>query len=94
MSQDFRGIAVLPGQPCCGAAQALGGKRLLMSKAPRLPLDECDRAGTCRCRYRKFPDRRDDSGDRRVLGVNSASIWTAETLDRRKTRGRRKTDPG
>ncbi len=42
----------------CEAARSLAGRRFLSSEAPALPLPDCDRPETCRCRYRKHGDRR------------------------------------
>ena len=57
-------VAISPGSSSCEAASALKGKRFLSAEAPRLPLTECTAQDTCRCVYRKYPDRR--AGPRRA----------------------------
>jgi hypothetical protein len=79
----YHAVGVKPGKDCCGAAQALRGKRFLSSEAPRVPLRECT-AHTCGCTYQHFDDRR--SGiDRRRATAHPAG-------ERRRSRGRRVDD--
>jgi hypothetical protein len=54
----FHGVALNPGAECCDAMRAIGEQRFLSDDAPRLPLDDCTLARTCRCVYRHFDDRR------------------------------------
>ena len=55
----YRGVEVIGNHAgCCGAVQAIAGKRFLSDDVPVLPLNGCD-AGDCNCSYRLFDDRRD-----------------------------------
>ena len=62
---SFRAVSVTPGLDACAAVRDVAGQRLLGREAPSLPLENCDRAAHCQCRYTHFPDRR-AGGDRRV----------------------------
>jgi hypothetical protein len=73
----------------CAAAQALKGRRYLGSEAPRLPLADCTSAATCRCVYRKHPDRR--AGPRREADTTGLRR-SSPTPERRGSRGRRSKD--
>ena len=76
----------------CAAAQARSGKRLLSIEAQPLPVTECDQL-RCRCRYRKFPDRRTEArrlSDLALLTTSDVSLHTGR--GQRKGNGRRRTD--
>lgn len=86
----WRAVEIVPAKGACPAARALKGKRYLVDEAPRLPLTHCSSSDTCTCSYRKLPDRRtdlrreqDDTGIRRFMQPSE---------DRRRKRGRRKSD--
>jgi hypothetical protein len=52
-------VAIEVGEDCeCSAAQSHANERFLSEDAPRLPLDECNDPGRCRCTYHHFDDRR------------------------------------
>ena len=74
----------------CEAARALAGQRILVSEAPLLPLPDCD-SERCRCRYRRYEDRRQEARRDSDVGI-TRTMETMSTQDRRKRRGRRKTD--
>jgi hypothetical protein len=79
----FHAVGVKPGQTCCQAALAIKGQRFLSAEAPKLPLKACDTA--CSCVYAHYDDRRSGS-DRRMRASGTRH-------DRRRSGGRRATDP-
>jgi hypothetical protein len=89
MKQDVRAVSIVCGAQRCQSAAELKGKRRLMSQAAPLPLAECTMSASCKCRYQKYGDRRDE--DRRALGstVRGALYGIQE---RRKPMGRRPED--
>ena len=56
--KKYRGAEVIAGKCACGAARSLANLRLLAADVPPLPLKNCDRPSTCKCKYRRFNDRR------------------------------------
>jgi hypothetical protein len=85
----YPAIAVVSPVDCCAAARELSGRRLLTAEAPRLPLADCTQPSQCKCRFRKFTDRRDGDDDRRQLGSEARSIWYAGPQRRVSPTGRR-----
>ena len=83
----YHAVSIRPGVESCGAAQRLGNMRFLSSKAPALPLPECN-FSPCTCRYAHYSDRRSGFDRRRVLG-EPPSVAVGE---RRANFGRRSTD--
>jgi hypothetical protein len=85
----FRAVAIRPGEQSCEAARQFGRMRFLCTKAPRLPVPECD-AAVCNCRYVHYADRRSGTDRRAVYD------WTRErelgVVNRRSGRGRRADD--
>lgn len=63
--------------------------RFLSREAPMLPLPACTMPDSCRCRFRKYNDRR--QGDRRLFGSEPDRRWYAGE-ERRRLPGRRATD--
>jgi len=59
----YAAVTIYPCLEACPAAWKLQDVRYVSSEAPTLPLTDCDQA-TCKCRYRKYDDRR-DAEDRR-----------------------------
>jgi hypothetical protein len=72
----------------CAAVEALEGMRILATHAPALPMKNCSRAAECRCRFKKYVDRRDDEEGRRAKFGPELAAWYAGG-QRRKSRGRR-----
>ena len=58
-----------PGK-CCAAVKAIAGQRLLVDRAPPLPLADCD-LGSCQCRYQQYDDRRTDLRRDADVGIRS-----------------------
>jgi hypothetical protein len=88
----FHAVEIRCGSGACAAALELKSKRFLSRQSPPiLPLKDCDRPGSCTCRYVHHNDRRDDSRREADTG-----IWDMTKLDaagnRRLGRGRRKDD--
>lgn len=78
----------------CGALRAYRGKRFLARTAPPLPVPGCT-AQRCSCHYVHHADRRKPNEDRRALGrmAEEQHILVGNS-ERRKSRGRRKSDGG
>ena len=82
--QSFGGLAAV-------AVEALEGKRILATHAPSLPVPNCSMASECRCRFKKYADRREDEDGRRFKFGGERSAWYAGG-QRRKSKGRRRSD--
>jgi hypothetical protein len=90
----YAAVEVVCGKQCCEDVWALTGRRTLMADAPMLPLKTCSMQGTCACKFRKFPDRRQESSERRAVSGYRSSVRSAwyPGEERRGRRGRRATD--
>ena len=85
----WNAVSIVPTSGSCAAAQALKGQRYLSADAPRLPLPDCTSTESCRCVYRKHPDRR--AGPRRE--TETSGLKRSNTSpERRRSPGRRGTD--
>ncbi len=90
ISNPWHAVSIAPGKRACKAAQAMRDKRALSAEAPRLPLADCEHAGTCACRYEHHADRR---GSRRRARDNGFPARVYPGSERRRVaRGRRATD--
>jgi hypothetical protein len=85
----YRAVSIRPGEECCESARQFGKMRFLCSKAPRLPVPECN-APTCTCRYVHHADRR--SGKDRRSVFERTRERRLGVVNRRDARGRRATD--
>ena len=85
----WHAVHIAAGPKACDAVLALAKKRFLSSEAPRLPLAECPRPGSCQCGYRHHKDRR--SGPRRWSDQGGGNRSRPEG-ERREKRGRRADD--
>jgi hypothetical protein len=83
-------VSVLTGSGGCEPARALKGKRFLSAAAPRIPLPDCTAPQSCKCVYRKYPDRR--TGSRRAEDHGGMRRAAGGGPERRAGRGRRNTD--
>lgn len=66
----FAAVRIKPHQHACNAAFDLSHRTFLVSEAPNLPLNDCDKAESCRCGYVHYDDRRqgrDRRGDTIVM---------------------------
>ena len=57
-SAKYSGAEVIAGDGACDAARSLENLRFLSADVPPLPLETCDRRAICKCKYRRFNDRR------------------------------------
>lgn len=90
----FRATSITCGEDSCAAVQVFAGKRYLVeaNDIPPLPVTGCD-AKKCACTYSHHADRRDPDDDRRgPPGLRSDLHSYARESDRRRKRGRRKSD--
>jgi hypothetical protein len=87
----YSAVIIVPGGHCCLAATTAGLQKILSVEAPKLPLTECSMPERCRCRYRKYDDRRESHGERRAAGVWQPMLWD-QGEERREKRGRRNKD--
>lgn len=85
----FHAVSVVPGEVSCAAAKEIAPTRFLSREAPLLPLPACTMPDRCRCRFRKYNDRRQE--DRRLFGSEPDTRWYAGE-ERRRHPGRRSTD--
>ena len=90
-SSKYPAVTIQPGLRHCPAVEALEGKRILATHAPGLPMPNCSVASECRCRFKKYVDRREDEDGRRFKFGGERSAWYAGA-QRRKSRGRRAKD--
>lgn len=89
--RKFPAVTIVTGPDCCEAVGALEGARILAAAAPALPMPGCSMPERCRCKFKKYVDRRDDEEGRRFRYGQAGSSWYAGS-QRRKTRGRRAKD--
>lgn len=58
-----RCVVIEPGLIACKAIRAYAGQRVLMDKAPILPVQGCD-VKQCECRFLRYSDRRTEGARR------------------------------
>ena len=87
----WHAVTVVPCESSCAAATLCRNTRYLASQAPRLPLPKCPHPEACPCTYRHHEDRR--AGPRRSADAGGIAHGGKPTPNRRRTRGRRATDP-
>ena len=88
--KKYPAVTIVTGTNCCGAVRALEGMRILAIQAPALPMPNCTMPADCRCRFKKYVDRREDEQGRRFQ-FGGERAWYAGG-QRRKSRGRRDKD--
>jgi hypothetical protein len=86
----YHSISVVAKAGGCAAAKRCASERFLSHKAPKLPLPECDRPGSCACVYQHHTDRRDDP--RRTSDDGGPVPLMAPVNERRMRRGKRTSD--
>ena len=87
----FPAVTIFTGSNCCPAVSALKDRKILAKNAPPLPMPDCTIPDACRCRFRKYVDRRDDEQGRRFGYGQASGVWYAGG-QRRKSPGRREKD--
>ena len=90
-TRKYPAVTIATAADCCAAVSAFEGKRLLAAQAPPLPVPSCTMPAACRCRYKKYVDRREDDQGRRFHFGQERSAWYAGS-QRRKSSGRRDQD--
>jgi hypothetical protein len=90
-AKKFPAVTIVTPANCCGAAGALEGVRILAEHAATLPMPNCTMPIECRCRFKKYVDRREDEQGRRFNYGGERSAWYAGG-QRRKSNGRRDQD--
>lgn len=81
-----RCVIIEPGLIPCKAIHAYEGKRILMDKAPTLPVQGCD-AKQCECRFQRYDDRR--VGPRRTKMKAGNQIMAESNNNKRSRKDRR-----
>jgi len=89
-ASPYHAVAIRCPTNACAAARDSEGERHLSSRAPLLPLNECDRPDQCECRYQHYEDRR--TGSRRGSGHGPSIHDKSEYVERRLAKGRREED--
>ena len=85
----YAAVSIVTTGDCCELVKALSGVKILAAEAPLvLPLPDCTMPEQCRCRYKKYPDRRSGEVERRE---EAHSIWY-KGKERRRPGGRRRDD--
>jgi len=87
----YHAVSIKFGKNACAAAKQLSGQRFLASKAPQIPLPDCDVAA-CECRFTHFRDRRSGKDRRSPFGTGSIGGGTGRfDAERRQKTDRRKS---
>jgi hypothetical protein len=89
--RPYRAASVLVQGCACNGAKAIRGKRYLIADVPIIPLPECNQS-QCQCRYVRHEDRRKKDERRALYSLQSDLYAVNEKSDRRRGRGRRKSD--
>ena len=84
----YSAVSLVSSSGACAAVKALKGHRILAAAAPRLPLPGCSLPSQCKCRFQKYPDRRDDDEGRRFDDASERARWFSGE-ERRSERRRR-----
>ena len=90
-SGKYPAVTIQTGLRHCTAVETLNGVRILATRAPKLPIPNCSMTADCRCRFKKYVDRREDEDGRRFEFAGERSAWYAGG-QRRKSQGRRDKD--
>lgn len=88
----YRAVSVRCGAGACEEALALGSRRFLHGRLGQLPLEGCN-SPQCNCTFEHHADRRSSDDDQRApIGLRSELYAASGKPERRKRRGRRKSD--
>ena len=84
----FRSVSIYSAGHMCPAAKRTTGQLFLASAAPQLPLGGCTQKDSCRCKYKYYADRRQDTRRDQDAGLPRRPYHSD---DRRYRRDRRKS---
>lgn len=90
MSSKWHAVSIVLQGTSCAAATLCRNKRFLSNQLPALPMRDCDRSGSCPCKYKHYEDRR--AGVRRTDDVHRDLRSEYLVQNRRSARGRRTVD--
>jgi hypothetical protein len=82
-SHEYHAVCISSDGVPCAAVQGIFGERYLANTAPRFPLENCERASKCTCRYEHHDDRR-AGRDRRDLWKQNVRVQGFVDDDRTK----------
>lgn len=87
----YAAVRVKPHEHACNAAFDISHRSFLVSDAPILPLQDCNKSESCRCGYRHYDDRRQG------ISRRGESIVMTDAYNKKERRddehhGRRKDD--
>lgn len=89
--KPYAAVRVKPHQHACNAAFDISHRVFLVAEAPMLPLNDCDKAETCRCGYVHYDDRR-HGRDRRGESIVMRDAYSKKERRHGESHGRRKED--
>lgn len=89
--KPYAAVRVKPHQHACNAAFDISHRVFLVAEAPMLPLNDCNKAETCRCGYVHYDDRR-QSHDRRNETIAIQKDHGSKERRHEDNHGRRKED--
>lgn len=87
----FAAVRIKPHQHACNAAFDMSHRTFLVSEAPKLPLNDCTKAESCRCGYVHYDDRR-QGRDRRGESIVMRDAYTKKERRDEDHQGRRLGD--
>lgn len=93
VKHPYTAVRIKPHQHACNAAFDMSHRVFLVSEAPKLPLNDCNKAESCRCGYVHYDDRRRGQ-DRRGESIVMRDAYNKKERRDDEHQGRRKTDPG
>ncbi|MTI64072.1 hypothetical protein [Methylophaga sp.] len=87
----YAAVRIKPHQHACNAAFDMSHRVFLVSEAPTLPLNDCNKADSCRCGYVHYDDRR-NGHDRRGESIVMRDAYSKKERRNEERQGRRKRD--
>jgi hypothetical protein len=88
-TNPYQAVGIVACSRACAAVTRVQRVRFLARQAPRLPLPDCDRSGSCACRFEKHADRR---ALVQRTPYNNSGVVSFGGAERRRLRGRRAAD--
>lgn len=90
--KKYKAVRIKPHQHACDAAFDCSHRVYLAAEAPLLPLNDCDKSDSCRCRYVHYDDRRNAGIQRRGESFTMTDVHSGRERRDESKRGRRKND--